>query len=43
MSTEYGWAANNVVEFTLVLANATIVQVNQGNYPDLFLSVLDLQ
>jgi hypothetical protein len=39
MSTEYGWAANSVVEFELVLANASIVHVTESNYPDLFLAL----
>lgn len=36
MSAEYGWAANNVVEFELVLANSSIIQVNRNNHPDIF-------
>ncbi|KAI1129120.1 FAD binding domain-containing protein [Nemania abortiva] len=37
MSTEYGWAANSVVEYEMVLANASIVNVNANNYPDLYM------
>ncbi|KAI0007439.1 FAD binding domain-containing protein [Xylariaceae sp. FL0662B] len=36
MSTQYGWAANSVLEFTLVLANASIITVNENNHPDIF-------
>lgn len=36
MSTEYGWAANSVLAYELVLANASIVEVTASNYPDLF-------
>jgi FAD/FMN-containing dehydrogenase len=36
MSVEYGWAANNVVEFEVVLANATIVTASQNSHPDLY-------
>ncbi|KAF2275893.1 FAD-binding domain-containing protein [Westerdykella ornata] len=36
MSTEYGWAANNVVEFEVVLANASIVTASKDSHPDLF-------
>jgi hypothetical protein len=39
MSAEYGWAANSVLEYTLVLANASVVTVNENNYPDIFLSL----
>ncbi|KAI0134319.1 FAD binding domain-containing protein [Xylariales sp. AK1849] len=39
LSAEYGWAANSVLEFTLVLANASVVTVNETNYPDIFLSL----
>lgn len=28
LSTQYGWAANNVVNFEVVLANGTIVNAN---------------
>lgn len=31
-----GWAANNVVNFEVVLANGSLVQVNQKSAPDLF-------
>ncbi|KAI1081479.1 FAD binding domain-containing protein [Whalleya microplaca] len=36
MSTQYGWAANSVLEFTLVLANASIITVSESNHPDIF-------
>ncbi|ETS82290.1 hypothetical protein PFICI_07292 [Pestalotiopsis fici W106-1] len=39
MSTEYGWAANNIVEYTLVLANATVLTVTEDTYPDIFLAL----
>ena len=39
MSTEYGWAANSVLEYTLVLANSSIVAVNKDNYPDIFMAL----
>ncbi|KAF7946730.1 hypothetical protein EAE96_009715 [Botrytis aclada] len=32
----HGWAANNVINFELVTANGTILQVNDATYPDLF-------
>jgi FAD/FMN-containing dehydrogenase len=28
LSTQYGWAANNVVNFEVVLANGTVVNAN---------------
>ncbi|KAI0836719.1 FAD binding domain-containing protein [Hypoxylon sp. FL0890] len=37
MSTQYGWAANSVVEFTVVLANASIVTVSETSHPDLYM------
>lgn len=36
LSTEYGWAANNIVEFEVVLANATIVYASENSHPDLY-------
>ncbi|KAI1292557.1 FAD binding domain-containing protein [Xylaria venustula] len=39
MSTEYGWAANSVVEYELVLANASIITVSNSSHPDLFLAL----
>lgn len=39
MSQEYGWAANSILEYTLVLANASIVRVTASNYPDIFLAL----
>ncbi|OKL59054.1 hypothetical protein UA08_05973 [Talaromyces atroroseus] len=32
----HGWAANNVVNFELVTANGTILQVNNATHPNLF-------
>lgn len=29
LSTQYGWAANNVVNYEVVLANGTIVNANE--------------
>ncbi|KAJ8107360.1 hypothetical protein ONZ43_g6756 [Nemania bipapillata] len=39
MSTEYGWAANSILEYELVMANASVVRVTQSNYPDLFMAL----
>ncbi|KAI1816278.1 FAD binding domain-containing protein [Poronia punctata] len=39
MSTEYGWAANSVLEFELVLANSSVVHVTESNHPDLFMAL----
>ncbi|KAI0400224.1 FAD binding domain-containing protein [Xylaria palmicola] len=39
MSTEYGWAANSVLEFEVVLANASTVHVRADNHPDLFMAL----
>ncbi|OTB00855.1 hypothetical protein M426DRAFT_323970 [Hypoxylon sp. CI-4A] len=36
MSTEYGWAANSVVEYTVVLANSSIVTASETSNPDLY-------
>lgn len=36
MSTEYGWAADNVVEFEVVLANGDIVKATNSTNSDLF-------
>ncbi|KAL8381923.1 hypothetical protein RB595_005938 [Gaeumannomyces hyphopodioides] len=36
MSTEYGWAANSVVAYEIVLANASIVTVTRASNPSLF-------
>ncbi|KAK7941415.1 FAD binding domain-containing protein [Apiospora aurea] len=35
MSTEYGWAANSVVAYELVLANATMITVTAESHPDI--------
>ncbi|OTA70011.1 hypothetical protein K449DRAFT_380039 [Hypoxylon sp. EC38] len=37
MSTEYGWAANSVIEFTVVLANGSIVTASETSHPDLYM------
>ncbi|TLD08232.1 uncharacterized protein PgNI_07240 [Pyricularia grisea] len=39
MSTEYGWAANSVESYELVLANATIINVTRDSHPSLFKSL----
>ncbi|EFR02281.1 FAD binding domain-containing protein [Nannizzia gypsea CBS 118893] len=36
LSSQYGWAANNVVNFEVVLANGTIVNANAKSNPDLY-------
>ncbi|KAF1913849.1 hypothetical protein BDU57DRAFT_324528 [Ampelomyces quisqualis] len=36
LSTQYGWAANNIVSFEVVLANATIVTASNTSHPELF-------
>lgn len=36
LSAEYGWAANNVVEFELVLANGTITTASSSTNADVF-------
>ncbi|KAF2142885.1 uncharacterized protein K452DRAFT_225838 [Aplosporella prunicola CBS 121167] len=36
LSAQYGWAANNVVEFEVVLANGTITTASCTTNPDLF-------
>lgn len=36
LSSQYGWAANNVVDFEVVLANGTIVHANAKENTDLF-------
>lgn len=36
LSTQYGWAANNIVSFEVVLANATIVTASNTSHPDLY-------
>ncbi|KAI0595463.1 FAD binding domain-containing protein [Biscogniauxia sp. FL1348] len=37
MSTEYGWAANSILEFTLVLANSSIITVSESSHPDIYM------
>jgi FAD/FMN-containing dehydrogenase len=32
LSSQYGWAANNVVEFEVVLANSTVVNANEKEH-----------
>lgn len=39
MSTEYGWAANSILEYELVLANASVISVTESSYPDLFMAL----
>jgi FAD/FMN-containing dehydrogenase len=36
LSTQYGWAANNIVSFEVVLANATIVTASNTSHVDLY-------
>ncbi|KAL3446009.1 hypothetical protein BJX65DRAFT_138031 [Aspergillus insuetus] len=36
LSSQYGWAANNVVEFEVVLANGTVVNANAQQHSNLF-------
>ncbi|OKL61452.1 hypothetical protein UA08_03482 [Talaromyces atroroseus] len=36
LSSQYGWAANNVVDFEVVLANGTITHANNSTNTDLF-------
>lgn len=36
LSTQYGWAANNIVSFDVVLANATVVTASNTSHPDLY-------
>ncbi|EJT72187.1 FAD binding domain-containing protein [Gaeumannomyces tritici R3-111a-1] len=36
LSTQYGWAANNIVEFELVTPNGTIATVSADKHPDVF-------
>ncbi|KAI9369575.1 hypothetical protein BJX61DRAFT_136481 [Aspergillus egyptiacus] len=36
LSSQYGWAVNNVVEFEVVLANGTVVNANSEQHTDLF-------
>ncbi|KAH3015798.1 hypothetical protein KXW60_007698 [Aspergillus fumigatus] len=36
LSSQYGWAANNVVNFEVVLANGTVVNANAKENTDLF-------
>ncbi|CAG8910187.1 unnamed protein product [Penicillium egyptiacum] len=39
LSTQYGWAANNIKDFEIVLANGTIVHATETENPDLFKSL----
>ncbi|KAI1495931.1 FAD binding domain-containing protein [Biscogniauxia marginata] len=39
MSTEYGWAVNSILEYTLVLANASIITVSESSHPDIYLAL----
>ena len=36
LSPQYGWAANNIVEYEVVLANATVVTASSTSNPDLW-------
>lgn len=38
LSTQYGWAANNVVNYQVVLANGTIVDANEDENTGKFIS-----
>ncbi|KAI5861156.1 FAD binding domain-containing protein [Durotheca rogersii] len=39
MSTEYGWASNSILEYTVVLANSSIVRVTEKDHPDLWMAL----
>lgn len=39
MSTQYGWAASSVLEFTIVFANGTIAKVTESSNRDLFVAL----
>ncbi|PWY78076.1 putative FAD dependent oxidoreductase [Aspergillus sclerotioniger CBS 115572] len=39
LSSQYGWAANNVINFEVVLANGTVVNANKKANTDLFTSL----
>lgn len=39
LSTQYGWAANNILEYELVSANGSVLKVTNTSDPDLFLSL----
>ncbi|KOS38668.1 hypothetical protein ACN38_g10495 [Penicillium nordicum] len=39
LSTQYGWAANNVLDYEVVLANGTIVHATESENSDLFKSL----
>ncbi|CAI7655371.1 unnamed protein product [Penicillium viridicatum] len=39
LSTQYGWAANNVLDYEVVLANGTIVHATESENPGLFKSL----
>ncbi|KAF1985896.1 FAD binding domain-containing protein [Aulographum hederae CBS 113979] len=36
LSTQYGWAANNIESFEVVLANSTTVNASETSHPDLY-------
>jgi FAD/FMN-containing dehydrogenase len=36
LSGQYGWAANNVLQFEVVLPNATVVTASETENPDLW-------
>ncbi|KAI5925122.1 FAD binding domain-containing protein [Camillea tinctor] len=39
MSTQYGWGANSILEYTLVLANASIITVSESSHPDIYMAL----
>ncbi|KAH8889611.1 FAD binding domain-containing protein [Thozetella sp. PMI_491] len=39
LSAEYGWAADSILAFELVLANSSVVNVTKETYPDLFVTL----
>ncbi|KAL2112238.1 hypothetical protein VUR80DRAFT_8193 [Thermomyces stellatus] len=39
LSAQYGWAANSVVEYELVLPNGTAVTASATSHPDLFIAL----
>ncbi|XDG03874.1 hypothetical protein ABKA04_003489 [Annulohypoxylon sp. FPYF3050] len=39
MSTQYGWAANSLLEATVVLANSSIVTVSETSHPDILMAL----
>ncbi|SPO03688.1 related to FAD dependent oxidoreductase [Cephalotrichum gorgonifer] len=39
LSAQYGWAANSIVAYEVVLPNATVVTASASQHPDLFLAL----